>query len=195
MALTDTTSTPVFIDWQPDWSKRVSLVTKWKTLIKPNREAGEQRARISNSPRLSLVYAVGAMKPLSFSIRRAMAMQQLGATVVVPVWTEYMVASSFATNSVTATAAITSLKFKVGSWIYVIQGANACFRKITSVATPTINLSSGGSDIYPTTFTWAVFSAGARVYPCILGSRNGNAYGFKNNRVDRKDHLIEVEEL
>lgn len=195
MSLADTTSTPVFIDWQPDWSATVSITTRWKTPIVVNREGGEQRAKIGVAPKLSMAYLIRSVRAQRFAIRRAMAMQQVGKAVVVPVWTEYGVSLSFATNSVTLNAAITSLKYKVGSWIYVTQGVNACFRKITVVATPAINLSSAGADFFPVGFTWATFTAGARVYPCILGMRNNNSYRYLLNRVDRAAEQILIEEL
>lgn len=193
--LADTTGTPVFIDSSPDWGQAVSLITQWKTGLVPNRESGEQRTRNSDFPRLILSYKVGAIRPKAFAIRRGQTMQQLGNAVVVPIWVEYGTASAFGTHTVTLNAAITSLKYKVGSWIYVKQGASACFRKIVSVATPVISLSPDSGDIYPVGFGWGTFSSGARVYPCILGMRNNNAYKFRLNRVDRSEDAIEVEEL
>ncbi len=193
--ITDTTAAPVFIDWQPDWGQPVGVLTGWKTSITVNREGGEQRSRLRKAPRLTISYKTGVLTTMNFAKRRAAAMAQMRAAVVIPVWVEYKTASAFATNSVTANSAITSLKFKNGSWVYVLQGGVGCFRKITSVATPVINLSSDGDDFYPVGFSWAGFSAGARVYPCIVGMRAGNAMQFQLPAADRKDDAIEIEEL
>lgn len=193
--ITDSTASPSFVESTPDWSQPVMITTGWRTGITINREGGEQRVRPRDCPRLAISYSIAAIATKAFAIMRGEAMAQLGKPVVVPVWTEYGTSSAFGTHSVTLDAAITSLKYKVGSWVYVVQGANKCFRKITSVSTPTINLSSSGGDKYPSGFNWALFSAGARVYPCILGSRSDNGFRFQSVRTDRKNQLIEIEEL
>lgn len=195
MPLADTTGTPVFITTEPDWSRDVFVRTSWRTGGTTNREGGAQRTKVMQAPKLSIEYVRQAITPQQFALRRAEAVAQAGAAVVVPVWTEYGTASSFGTHSVTLNAAITSLKYKVGSWVYVKQGASACFRKIVSVATPVISLSSSGADIYPVGFTWAVFTAGARVYPCILGVKNDNRFSFVLRRTDRAAHVVGVDEL
>lgn len=195
MSLADTTSKPAFIELQPDWSKPLRLLTSWVTSIQGNRESGEQRFRVKAKPKLVISYEYRGMAPNAFVTNRVKMIEQLGKAVVCPVWTEYGTALSFATNSVTLNAAITTLKHKVGGWIYVTQGANACFRKITTVATPTINLSSAGADFFPVGFSWAGFSAGARVYPCVLGMKTENTYRVMNLRADRQDAPISVEEL
>jgi hypothetical protein len=195
LGLPNTILPPVFLDTPPDWLKPVSVVTRWDTAIQVNREGGEQRANIMARPKLGLTYSRSALRPQQFAINRAKAMKEVGAAVVVPVWTEYGAADSFAANSVTLTATITSLKFKIGSWIYVTQVANACFRKIASVAAATISLSSSAADFSPVGFNWSLFTSGARVYPCVLGMRADNSYRYSLNRVDRSDAFVTVEEL
>src|SRR5690349_2483608 len=139
MSLADTTGTPSFIQLTPDWLRPVRVVTKWSTSITTNREAGEQRSRTLAKPKLAISYEYHGMPPNAFATNRIKMLDQLGKAVVVPVWTEYGTAASFGTDSVTLNAAITSLKYKIGTWIYVVQGSNQCFRKVNSVATPTIN--------------------------------------------------------
>lgn len=192
--IANTIDAPTFIEATPDWSKQIVVVSIWKTAIKVNREGGEQRFKVRGAPRLSISYMTSSIRPKSFALRRAESMAQLGSAVVVPIWTTYETASAFGTNSVTLGVAA-SAKFKVGSWVYVVQGSNKCFRKITSIASDVVNLSSGGSDIYPPAFSWGSFSAGARVYPCILGGRSANGYTFGLIRADIAEEQIEIEEL
>ena len=193
----DTTTTPAFIQIEPDWGKPVVVRSKWRNAVIANREGGEQRLNGQQAPKMSLSYFRSAHRPAQFALERGRQMSQLGKAVVLPVWTFYLSSASFATNSVTVSASITSLKYKVGSWIYVVQGANKAFRKITSVAGAVINLSAAGGDIFPVGFSWASFSgAGARVYPCILGTRTGaNSYSFRFQMPDRSSTQIGVEEL
>lgn len=195
MALADTTTRPNFITLQPDYQKRLSVVIKWETGITTSRNGGEQRSCGRAKPLYSFTYQRSAIKPTNFALLHGRAMQDTGTAVVVPNWTKYYAASSFATHTVTLGATITTMRFKVGSWIYVSQSGSACFRKITAIAGAVITLSSDSGDIEPAGFTWATFSAGARVYPCLLGVRIGNGFGFEVNRVDRSDMAVSVEEL
>src|SRR5690349_3214677 len=133
MALADTTIKPVFIDTPPDWRKPVVLKTSWDTAITVNREQGSQRTRQMRAPKLQIAYERQSYNPAAFALQRIKAGEQVGNAVVVPVWTHWLTLAANNGDDVDASATITSLKFKVGSWAYFKQGASACFRKITSV--------------------------------------------------------------
>lgn len=194
-ALTDTTGTPKFLELQPDWSRPVGLRVAWETLIQGNREAGEQRACTRSKPRYGIRYTRRGVGSKDFALQRGRAMQETNAAVVVPLWPKWLVSTAFAAHSVTFGASVTYPAFKVGSWIYALQGSDACFRKITAIASATITLSATGSDFFPVGFTWATFVAGARIYPCVLGMRDSNAFAYDLRRVDRVNTEIVIDEL
>lgn len=196
MTMQDSVSTPTFFEFTPDWQKPVMVTTKWATAIQTNREAGEQRNRLRMHPRFSIRYTQSAIDLSSFTFDRIRLMQSLGTAVVVPVWTESLTSTAWATNSIGFGASVTSHKFKVGSWIYAVKGTNKMFRKITSIVGSTINLSSSGSDQYTSVgSSWGSFTAGTIVYPCILGWRGQDGQSLVLNRIDRTDAEVMVEEL
>lgn len=191
--ITDTTATPTFIEDEPDWAQPIILVRKWSTSIVPNREGGEQRKRRRKAPRFQISYRRQGYTPSELALRRRSINSQVMGSVVVPIWVADQAALSFATNSVTLSSTPAN-KFKVGSWVYVVSGSNKCFRKITSISSNTINLSTEGADKYPSGFDWSLFSTGI-VYPCILGIRVDNSVRIVSSRHDIHAIEISVDEL
>lgn len=191
--ISDTTSTPGFIEDEPDWTKPIVLVRKWSTSITPNREGGTKRRRRRENPRFQISYRREGYSPREIALYRANALGQLQSAVVVPVWVLKATASSFGTNSVTLSASASNA-FKLGSWVYVVQGSNKCFRKITTISGAVITLSSVSTDKFPLGFDWSVFSAGD-VYPCILGTRVDESFSVASRRHDIHGAEISVDEL
>lgn len=191
--ISDTTSTPGFIEDEPDWTKPIMLVRKWSTSITPNREGGTKRRRRRQKPRFQISYRRDGYSPREIALYRANSLGQLQSAVVVPIWVLNASASSFGTNSVTLSASASNA-FKVGSWVYAVQGSNKCFRKITAIAGAVITLSSVSSAKFPLGFDWSLFTGGT-VYPCIYGVRAEDSFSVASRRQDIHGVEISVDEL
>jgi hypothetical protein len=195
MSLPDSNSVaPLYIENSPDWGRPVLIDGRCKTNIKLVRSTGEQRARKRRRPKFSITYSLPALNTLEFSQLSSQLLAMQRAPVVVPVWTDYFSLVSMPTvNSADIGLDTTYKKFKVGSWAYMVQaGKVSTFRLITIVGASGV-LTFDGTAIYPGTGV-KTFTAGARVYPCILGYFPTGAR-WTANRVNETDSGIEVEEL
>jgi len=190
MSLPNTTTTPQFLEERPDWSKPVSLELAWKTDVQPSRDGSEQRSRRRQQPRYRFGYAIAALTTAQFAVRRAKGILEQGAALCVPIWTDAHTLASTVTTAggqvATLGATMDGNKFKVGSYAYIVQtGKPSVFRQITAVGTTTITLAAGGTVSY---------TAGAEVYPCILGVPS-DGLTFAASKLDDTDETITVEEL
>lgn len=177
---------PVFIQEAPDWSKPVVVSFDFLTTIAEARNEGRQRARWRKQPRYSISYEVPAQTLAEFTVRRAAIIGELRAPLVCPIWTDWHELDSVAGNNFTLTASVTKKKFKVNSYAYIVQGDNKAFRKITGIAGAVLTFQSG---------TFPTFTAGATVYPCIVGFRPKDGNAFTQRLPDSTDEAITVEEL
>jgi hypothetical protein len=184
---------PVFLEYDPDWGQEVTVEGRCLTGIVASRSDGEQRSRKRQIPRFAITYQVPALTPAEFSLYLARMLQIQGAPVIVPIWTDALILTSMPTvNSADlTTASLTYKKFKKDSWAYMTQaGKVSTFRKISSIAGTVLSFTSG--DLNPGGVK--TFTAGAKVYPCILGwFPEGGSY--KARRVTESDGTIAVEEL
>lgn len=190
MRISDTISvTPVFLESQPDWGKPMLLTASYKTTVATATNGADQRARWRLRPRYSFAYSISALTPAEFTARRSKMIQELGAPVVCPIWTDNYVLTSMSGGNNTANFAdtLTQKKFKKDSYAYFIQGSSTYFRKITSVNTTSLTLAADGSA--------PSFTAGTLVYPCIFGTRPKTKGGFVFNRVNQTDENIFIQEL
>jgi len=195
MAFPDSSSlAPVFIDSEPDWGQPISVLTQHFTDIQSAREGSEQRARRRVRPRYSISFIVPGLATLDYSIRKAKALKEVGRPVVVPIWTAWLALSSMTTVDRAALGVTLALKkFKAASWAYFVQaGKVSTFRRITAVGSNFIDLHA--TDAFPVPPIPA-FTAGAAVYPCVLGRRAENSCPFIHQRVNLTDEPIFAEEL
>ena len=186
---------PLFIADEPDWSKDVDVTSSFKTTIVTGRAEGEQRATRRSLARLSIAYAFTAMTAGEYALRRARAIQQLGACVVCPVWPASRTLSAMTTvDRATLTAALTGdHKFRVGSYAYFVQSGKAStFRLVTAIGSNYLDLHATSASPVPPI---PAFTNGATVYPCIRGIHNDNAAMFEGNRVDDFDQMLSILEL
>lgn len=187
MIADSTTATPRFIEAQPDWSKPVQVVATYRTSIAEARGEGRQRARWRQQPRYAISYQVTALTVAEFAARRATILGELAAPVVVPIWTDEHELSGMAGHVATLTASVVKKKFKAGSYAYFVQtGLVSTFRRIVSISGSTVTFAAA---------TVPSFTAGATVYPCILGKRPKDGAGFTLHLVDNSDEAISIEEL
>lgn len=195
MAFPDsTTLSPAFIEDAPDWGQPVSVATTHRTEIITSRMGGEQRARKRQRPRYSIAYRLSALNIQEHSLRKAKSLKELGRPVCVPIWTAWLALTSMTTvDRAELTVALALKKFKVGSWAYFTQaGKVSTFRRIVAVGATFIDLHA--SDSFPVPPIPA-FTAGARVYPCVLGMRVQSQAAATKMRLNSTDELVSVAEL
>lgn len=182
------TVTPKFIQEQPDWSKPVSVSFDFNTSVAEATGGGRQRARWRKQPRYAMAYTVAAMTAAEFTVRRSALIGELASPLVVPIWPdEFTLASMTSTHVANLGETLSKKKFKVGSYAYFVQsGLTSTFRKITIVGSSSLTFEAASVP---------VFTAGATVYPCILGQRPKDGSAFMLNRVDETDEQIAIEEL
>lgn len=190
MSLPNTTATPQFLEERPDWSKPVSLEITWKTDVQAARDGSEQRSRRRERPRYRLGYTIAALNTAQFAVRRAKSILEQGAALCVPIWTDpHTLASTVTTaggQTATLGADMDANKFKPGSYAYITQtGKPSVFRLITAVGSTSITLAAGGTVSY---------TAGAEVYPCIVGLPT-DGLSFAPAKLDDTDETVLVEEL
>ena len=153
-----------FIDDEPAWEKPVRLAESYDTSINLTRAGLETRNRRRLIPRRQLEFTVSAVTNDEYQARAEAAQLDARAICWVPLWTdpEYLTADQTA-------AAYVNLEigndrrpglFRVGDWVYLVDGADKQFRQIASKADEvTFTLEATGSPIE--------FLEGAAVYPCI----------------------------
>jgi hypothetical protein len=190
VSIPNTTATPQFLEEQPDWSKPVSLEIAWKTDVQTARDGSEQRAGRRGQPRYRFGYVISALNIAQFALRRAKGILEQGAALCVPVWTDpHTLANTITTaggQAATLGAGMDGQKFKVGSYAYIVQtGKPTVFRQITAVGSTTVTLAAGGTVSY---------TAGAEVYPCIVGLTT-DGLSFAAGKLDDTDETVLVEEL
>lgn len=192
MALPRSTDAPVFMQVQPDWNKDIVTTQVWKTDVLGNHEGGEQRASRRNRARQNIRYEVSALSVVEYTVRKSAGLQELGAAVVCPMWPDWISLSSMSSVDVADLAVSLALKkFKAGSYAYFEQsGKVSTFRKIVTVNSTTLTLHA--TDAFPVPPIPA-FTAGAKVYPCILGERQ--TVGDSLQKVNTTDCMIVVLEL
>lgn len=177
---------PVFIESRPDFGREILLTASYRVSVNASRNQGEQRARWAMRPRFSFAYQVAALPSADFAQRRASLLAELTSPIVVPIWTDEFTLSSMTSAHVANLGVqLAKKKFKVGSFAYFVQGGNATFRKILTVGSTSLTFVA---ESVPT------YTAGALVYPCILGLR-GQESQFTANLVSETDETISVEEL
>ncbi len=183
-----TTVTPKFITEQPDWSKPVNVTFDFNTSVAEATGQGRQRARWRQQPKYAIAYTVAALTVSEFSVRRSAIIGELAAPLVCPIWTDEFVLLAMASANVADLGeTLTRKKFKVGSYACFMQtGLATTFRKIVSISGTTVTFEAAS---VPS------FTAGATVYPCIVGERAKSGTGFNLNKIDDTDELISVEEL
>ncbi len=188
MAIPDsTTVAPVFITDTPDYEKPLQLVSAYRTSIATAASGGDQRARWRKRPRYSLTYFISSLDMAEFSVRRSKQIQELRAPVCCPIWTDtFELSSMLSANVADLGATLAPRKFKVNSYAYFVQGSNSSFRLITAISSTQLTFAAGS---FPT------YTAGALVYPCIIGKRVRGKNGFTFNLVNDTDEQITVEEL
>lgn len=187
----DTSSvSPVFIEWQPDFAKKIIVTADWKTSISTSQNGGEQRARWRLRPRYTIDYTIAALSIAEFSKRRSSYITELQSPVVVPIWTHnYALSSMSDVNTAQLGISLTNKKFKLGSYAYFVDPTGSlatCFRVITAVNSTSLSLAAGSHPNYV---------AGALVYPCIVGRHKATGGGFDLVRAHQSDELISIEEL
>lgn len=189
MSVLNTTASPQFLAEPPDWSKPVSVETVWQTDILTARDGSEQRSRRRQQPRYRVGYTLAALNGEQFAVRRAKSLLEQAAAVVVPVWTDpFTLGSTVGTGTATAdlSESLALQKFKPGSYAYFVQtGKTATFRRIVAVGDESVDLAAGGAD---------TFTAGATVYPCVVGVPAEGA-NFTANKLDDTDEAVVIEEL
>jgi hypothetical protein len=187
---------PVFIEDAPDYGLLITVEMAFETAITVARESGEQRAMKRMAPLVSHAYKRSALGAAEFSRQKANLIEQVGAPIVIPVWTDGLPLSSMPTidsANMGGAAVLDTEKFKVGSWAYMVQaGKVSTFRKILSMAAGVITFTA--LDIYPVTGV-TNFTAGATVYPCILGMHSQDSAALIANKVEESDQVIGIEEL
>jgi hypothetical protein len=195
MSFPDTSNVgAVFIQDSPDFNKPITVTTDFRTTSFTARGGGEQRSRRRLRPRYSINYMLTALNLAAFTLRRANTLLELQAPIVIPIWTHpYTLSSMSDANTAALGLALASKKFKVGSYAYFVQtGKVSTFRLITAVNSTSLSLHA--TTAYPTG-TIPGFTAGALVYPCILGRRTDDASTFTLSRVTQTDEMIAAEEL
>ena len=123
-----------------------------------------------------------------FSLRRSNVITELQAPVVVPIWTdEFGLLEMQSANVSLLDATLAKKRFKIGSYAYFEQsGKTSTFRKITNIASNALTFEAASVP---------AFTAGATVYPCILGMRPKDGAAFVMQRLDETDEMINIEEL
>lgn len=190
MSLLNTTTTPQFLEEQPDWSQPVTLENAWVTEIQESRDGSEQRSARREKPRYRLEYAIAALNIGEFSQRRAKSLLEQMAAIVVPIWTDPHTSAGTVTvaagQTVTLGSGMDTHKFKVGGYCYFVQtGKVSVFRQITAVGTTTITVAAGGT---------VSFTAGAEVYPCLTGLPS-EGISFLLSKLDDNQEAVAIEEL
>lgn len=190
MSVPNTKATPQFLEERPDWSKLVTLEIVWKTDVQAARDGSEQRSRRRQQPRYRHGYTIAALTTAEFAARRAKSILEQGAALCVPIWTDpHTLANTITTaggQSASLGAGMDANKFKPGSYAYIVQsGKPSVFRQITAVGSTSVTLAAGGSVSY---------TAGATVYPCIVGIP-AEGLAFAASKLDDTDETVLVEEL
>ncbi len=186
MSVQNTTGQPQFIEEAPDWSRPVTVETVWSTEITTARDGSEQRTRRRLQPRYRMAYTIAALSVAEFAVRRAKAILEQGAAVVVPIWTDQFVLASAVTpdeSDADLDEPLDVQKFKVGSYAYFV-GDTTAFRLITAIADGVLTLADGDGS----------FDIGATVYPCIVGVAADGA-NFTAQKLDDSTEETVVEEL
>lgn len=134
-------------------------------------------------------YVIAALNVGQFSVRRAKSLLEQSAAIVVPIWSDqFVLGNNVGTGAVDANLgeSLSVQKFKAGSYAYFTQsGRTPMFRLIESIAGETLSLAAGGSQ---------TFTAGATVYPCIVGMPS-EGVSFTALKLDATDEAVVIQEL
>lgn len=175
-----------FIEDEPDWGQPVQVDTAWKTAVTATRDGGEQRAARQLKPKLAIEYSITALDATEYSKRKAKGLSEQSAPCVVPIWTDPETLVSSTSTSANLGVTLDKRKFRAGSYAYFTQaGLTATFRKVTGISGTTLTLEAQGGV--------PAFTAGAKVYPCILGFRQ--TVSFAAQKLDETTEGIAVEEI
>jgi len=185
----------VFVTDTPDWSQPVRFWQTWQTGIQQSKNGTEQRNSMRSRPLYSIAYAISGMNTLDWGARRMAALRAMASAIVVPLWTVpesfESVAGEIVTLDVTSLA---KTAFQVGGYAYFEQtGLASVFRVITAIGADTITLASGNA-AYPDV-TVPTYTAGALVYPCIIGQRDNNTLDSRMAGLESSEEILYVQEL
>jgi hypothetical protein len=185
--------THVFVDDPPDWAKDVVSIQVWRTDILTAFSGAEQRARRRNEPRYDIMFETEELDQ-SFTVIRSRMLKEMGAPVVVPIWTRPQTFVSLVADVLTLDVDLTKSPFRIGSYVYFVEsGKTSVFREIEDKSGATVDLVTGNAaypNITPPTYTTA-----AKVYPCIVGIRSDNVADFQAVRTEVTRLRYHVQEL
>jgi hypothetical protein len=178
-----------FLEDEPDWGQDVLLTLNFFTLIFGARNSAEQRARKRFLARFDLGYTLTGLDIGDYSTRRADSMRELGGPIVVPLWPLETTLTTFVDAS---TITIPSVRgFKVNSFAYFTQdGLPSAFCRIVSVGD---NIGLDLTQSFP--IALPAYTAGALVYPCVIGMHGQNSAAFIHHSINNSDQTVSVSEL
>lgn len=153
-----------FISDEPDWGKPVKLSETYETSINISRSGLETRARKRMVPRRQLEYASSGLTGDEYQTRAQAAQLDARALLWVPLWCEPEILQADQTAPNYTGLLIGNARraglFRVGDWVYLVDGTDKQFRQIASETTATeFVLETTGSPIE--------FLGDAIVYPCM----------------------------
>jgi len=202
MSLSDSTNTiPKFLEIHPDWLEDIRLTQQWWTDISLAWSGAEQRARRRELPTYQFIYRYNAMNLGTFSARHMAQIQEMGAPIVVPIWTHRFDFVSETANIVTVDAKnrqLTKAPFRVGQYAYFEDPAGVLlntFRVITAIDDTNEKISFEAAPVaFPSGESVQAYSA-AYVYPALLGVRNESTFQISRQRVNLTDEVLDFAQL
>lgn len=182
MILDSTNCATYYIQDKPDWGAAYSFDLEAMTQITKSKDGSEQRARKRNRVRYSLSYQIAAMNLAELTVRKAAVHRGLGGLLAVPIWHAVELLVSSASNAFTLTTGVGLVLaesfFRVGGLAYFEQtGKTSVFRRVDSFTGDNVlNLVAGNAE-FPD-IAMPAFTAGAKVYPVVIGIADENSTRF-----------------
>jgi hypothetical protein len=135
------------------------------------------------------------MNTLDWGTRRLAALREMAGAVVLPLWTLPETFESVVSETVTLdVVSLAKTAFQIGGYAFFDQdGLASVFRVITAIGVDSITLAAGNA-AYPE-IAVPSYTAGALVYPCIIGQRNDNTLDGRMAGLEAAEEILYVQEL
>lgn len=194
--------TPVFLQIEPNWAGDVRLTQRWWTDITMANSGTEQRARRREKPLYDFMFRYNALQTGTFSARHMSMIKELGAPIVLPIWSHRFdflsEAADVVTLDVTSGIKLSKTPFQVGQYAYFVDPGGvytSTFRLITAISDTGTITCEAGTVSYPSGGSVQPYQVGDFVYPALIGIRKESAFTVERHRVTLTDEIMDFSQL
>lgn len=179
MPIPDTSATPAFVAYPPDWSKTVQHRYAWSTSVTEARSGREQRASKRRYPQRVMEYTLNGLTEFDSLNLNQVRRDRTRAVLKTPWWPEGQRISNTQPDANTLTLETIPLgdEFFVGGEIYL----GGLVREIATVVERNLTLVPMAATAQP---------AGAWVYPVRVCLQESGETAIKRNRPAGADELM-----